>query len=486
MSLPTVASLCASLGQHLQPAEGFSAPRTPVTAVHISELLDPGAYISGGELLLTTGLALPTNRIGCQGYVARLVEHEVVALGFGLGPVHREVPEALRQACRTHDLPLLVVPAPTPFMTITKAYWAARARSTEQSLQDAVATHRALIDAAVAPDPPAEILRRLSRALEGWAAHITRTGEVDQIHPAGLIDEAQGLQDEVARLQVAGVHSAASFASNDRYVALYPMAVEGRVVGYLAVGTPAQLTASQRNIVLTAVALLSIDALRRQRSVSARQAEGRCVVTLLDLGLVDAARQLAAAVGLPALGPRGRILMLRGEDGAGLAAVVEAWCPQAYEGRTTRQETWFLLPLDHPPLRALADAVAVRDPGASASVTAGTKWEDIGTARARLATTVADLKPGQLNLVDDHPRDDEALAQRLDRFLDEQSEATVAALVGYLRHRGQWEQTARSLEIHRNTLRYRITRAREALDLDIDDPDNAARLWLMLRARGIA
>ncbi|HRI94832.1 MAG TPA: PucR family transcriptional regulator ligand-binding domain-containing protein [Nocardioides sp.] len=242
MSLPTVESLCRALGQHLQPVAGFDAPVTPVTAVHISELLDPSAYVTGGEILLTTGLMLPANKIGCERYVARLAEIEIVALGLGLGPVHKTVPSRLIEACEKIGLPLLVVPISTPFLTITKAYWAARARSTEQSLQDAVATHRALIDAAVAPDPGAEILRRLSRALDGWAASVTSTGEVDQIYPAGLIDEAEALQAEVARLEVAGVHSAASFTTRDRYVAIYPLSVEGRVVGYLAVGTPAQFT----------------------------------------------------------------------------------------------------------------------------------------------------------------------------------------------------------------------------------------------------
>jgi purine catabolism regulator len=42
------------------------------------------------------------------------------------------------------------------------------------------------------------------------------------------------------------------------------------------------------------------------------------------------------------------------------------------------------------------------------------------------------------------------------------------------------------LSVHRNTLRYRLSRAREALGLDIDDPDIAARLWLLMRERGAA
>ena len=72
VALPTVASLCRSLRKDLHPADGFVAPETPVTAVHVSELVDPTLYVSGGELLLTTGLILPTSRIGWKRYVSRL------------------------------------------------------------------------------------------------------------------------------------------------------------------------------------------------------------------------------------------------------------------------------------------------------------------------------------------------------------------------------------------------------------------------------
>src|SRR4249920_1069378 len=152
VALPTVASLSRALGKDLYPADGFVVPETPVTAVHVSELVDPTSYVSGGELLLTTGLILPTSRIGWEGYVSRLKSIGIAALGIGLGPRYADPPEALVEACRASGLTLLVVPAPTPFLTISKTYWTARARSSEQHLQDEVAAHRALINAAASPD----------------------------------------------------------------------------------------------------------------------------------------------------------------------------------------------------------------------------------------------------------------------------------------------------------------------------------------------
>ena len=73
----------------------------PITAVHVSELTDPTAYVNGGELLLTTGLTLPTSLIGWEEYVGRLTRIGIAALGVGLGPTYAELPTALVAACRT-------------------------------------------------------------------------------------------------------------------------------------------------------------------------------------------------------------------------------------------------------------------------------------------------------------------------------------------------------------------------------------------------
>src|SRR5690349_7251811 len=98
MQVPTVAGLCRSLGSNLHPAPGFDVPETPVTAVHVSELADPTAYVSGGELLLTTG-SLPDLADAWDEYVARLLRIGVAALGLGLGPTYQEPPRPLVNAC---------------------------------------------------------------------------------------------------------------------------------------------------------------------------------------------------------------------------------------------------------------------------------------------------------------------------------------------------------------------------------------------------
>jgi purine catabolism regulator len=70
---------------------GTGAVDRPVSWVHVSELADPTPFLEGGELLLTTGLALqPGPQLA--GYVRRLADAGVVGLGVGTGISHAAVP----------------------------------------------------------------------------------------------------------------------------------------------------------------------------------------------------------------------------------------------------------------------------------------------------------------------------------------------------------------------------------------------------------
>ena len=82
----TVESLVAECGLELAVA-GERAKR-PIRWVHISELEDPTQWLSGGELLLTTGMQL-SSPARQRRFVERLAEHDVAGLGLGTGFSHR-------------------------------------------------------------------------------------------------------------------------------------------------------------------------------------------------------------------------------------------------------------------------------------------------------------------------------------------------------------------------------------------------------------
>jgi hypothetical protein len=87
--------------------------------VHISELLDPTPWLSGGELLLTTGLQLVEAQQQ-RDYVERLAGHGVVGVGFGVGFGHPDVPRALREAADAAGMPVFEVPYHLPFIAVTE------------------------------------------------------------------------------------------------------------------------------------------------------------------------------------------------------------------------------------------------------------------------------------------------------------------------------------------------------------------------------
>ena len=114
----TVSSLLSDCGLEL--AAGSPDGDRGVRWVAISEHEDPTPWLSGGEVLLTTGYNL-RRAAKQQAYVARLAKHEVAALGFGIGFDHAEMPAALLDAAKKHDMPLFEVPYEMPFIAITEA-----------------------------------------------------------------------------------------------------------------------------------------------------------------------------------------------------------------------------------------------------------------------------------------------------------------------------------------------------------------------------
>ncbi|HMI70457.1 MAG TPA: PucR family transcriptional regulator ligand-binding domain-containing protein, partial [Solirubrobacteraceae bacterium] len=117
----TVRELLADVDVTLLAGEGHLD--VPVRWVHISELADPTPWLSGGELLLTTGLSLATPDEQ-RAYVARLADHGLAGLGFGVGFGHEHVPEALVEAAAERHFPIVEIPYDTPFIAVTEKAFA--------------------------------------------------------------------------------------------------------------------------------------------------------------------------------------------------------------------------------------------------------------------------------------------------------------------------------------------------------------------------
>jgi purine catabolism regulator len=113
----TVESLIGELGLNL--VCGQESAKTHVRWVHSTELPDPTPWLKGGELLLTTGLQLDSQKVQRE-LIARLADHHIAGLGFGTGFAHKRLPAALVAAARKREFPLFEVPYELPFIAITE------------------------------------------------------------------------------------------------------------------------------------------------------------------------------------------------------------------------------------------------------------------------------------------------------------------------------------------------------------------------------
>src|SRR4051794_31536735 len=137
----TVGSLVEGLGLEL--AAGQSASATPVRWVHITELPDPTPWLSGGELLLTTGLQLENDE-DLRRFVRRLEKHGLAGLGFGTGFRHDGLPESLLDEATKLGFPLFEVPYDVPFIALTERAMARLVNEQYEVLQRGIAIHKRL------------------------------------------------------------------------------------------------------------------------------------------------------------------------------------------------------------------------------------------------------------------------------------------------------------------------------------------------------
>lgn len=122
---------------------GEAAVDLPVRWVHISELEDPTPWLSGGELLLSTGMLLQTEEAQ-RAFITRLGDHRLSGLGFGTGFTHAEVPAALLEAAAERDFPVFEVSYELPFIAVTEAAFTKLVNEQYAVLRRAIAAHERL------------------------------------------------------------------------------------------------------------------------------------------------------------------------------------------------------------------------------------------------------------------------------------------------------------------------------------------------------
>ncbi|MFF1398497.1 PucR family transcriptional regulator [Streptomyces sp. NPDC058287] len=489
-----------------------------IEQVGTTELADPTPYLIGGELLLTAGSLLPRTAEGIDGYVRRVVDAGTLALGLGIEPVYEEVPPDLIAACDRHHLPLLRVPKGIPFVAVTRAAHSAMSEARNRDLRRISDAQSALASAAARPDALEAVLHQLATRLGVWAALLDGNGT--ELLTAGTrpaAEFAQQLRELAVRTTArqfpdspGGIPEEAPMprpptasAQHQAGIHLTVHTLPGRDPGAplsLCMAADTQPTPVHRAVTSTVIVLLSL--LTNPRLALAGDTRSAGAVVRLLLG--DAPAEVAPML-LTADAP---------EDGAWTVVRGKLTRPARSTARPDRDPVHLaalgtalatpFLNVDGQDLRALLP----HSPGARPAdlvTTSRLGWKlgfsaPAGTAGLPAADTQAERALGRavatgVTAVHHHVegssvhgivnRDDaEALARARFAPLDVAPAPGPAVLLATLRTwlslYGSWDRTAAALELHRNTVRRRISRIAELLGTDLDDPDVRMELWFAL------
>jgi purine catabolism regulator len=143
---------------------GSAGMQGRVRWIHVAEVADIAHLLRGGELVLTTGIALPEERAALTRYVDDLAA--VRAAGLVVELVRRwsdHVPDALVAAADRHRLPLITLAQETRFVAVTEAVVALIVDAQLAELRAAEQVHETFTALTVAGAEPAEVLHEVAR-----------------------------------------------------------------------------------------------------------------------------------------------------------------------------------------------------------------------------------------------------------------------------------------------------------------------------------
>jgi purine catabolism regulator len=488
----------------LEVVAGAAGLDRAVRWVHISELADPTPWLSGGEVLLTTGLGFG------DGYVERLVAHGLTGLGFGVGFSHARVPDALLQVADTHGFPVFEVPYEVPFIAITERAAAQLVNEQYALLRRALSAHERLEQVVLSERGLEGVAAALATMIGGPALILDARGEV--LARRGKAD-VSAVQAELRARLAAGVRRGYGPESLPGALALPVARADGTPEAWLIAARDAgPLNELDRLTLHQAVTIVALELLRRRVvDDTERRLAGDVLSALVggDLAGAELARRLkpfglreraGVLVLAPPRGVRAVIeeelaRAVREEAGGGLVAeagaLLCALLPAASDDELFRLSERLLARLGTPV-----------PAGAGRCVTPGELRRGFHEARCALEAralgansdeppaglaTYRDLGSFQLLL---SLQDDDALRLFCDSILApiEDSEGAyggelMRSLEAFIECNGQWERAAKALFCHRHTLRYRIRRVEELTGRSLDSARDRIDFWLALRGR---
>jgi purine catabolism regulator len=268
--------------------------------VHAAEVADIAHLLQGGELVLTTGIALPDDNPALTRYVDELAG--VGAAGLVVELVRRwrhGLPPALVIAADRRALPLVTLSEETRFVSVTEAVIALIRDAQLAELRAAEQVHETFTALTVSGAEPAEVLREVARSARLPVVLETLSHDVLAYDSAGT-DPTTLLADWRARSRAVTVRERTGYHAQNGWLVTV-VGARGDDWGRLVLLCPEQPLHPQVVVVERAASALAVHRLlARDRETLERQTHRTLLTELLVPGALPAdLTTRAAALGIP-------------------------------------------------------------------------------------------------------------------------------------------------------------------------------------------
>jgi len=484
---------------------GDVAGERPVAGAHSSEMPGPSQFLPRDWMMLTLGMKLRGSSDAQRALIAELDDSGLCALGFGVGVAFEHVPRALRDEAASRGFPVFEIPFDTPYREIIGFVNRSLLSTDFRLVHRSLSMQNYLMDALREEAPMNALVHRLGELLDSTIVIFDARGQIEAASRdapfEAIWQQVSAQQPSIQRalidgsdilaipIQPAG-HPRRWLVVASRRRALprqLALSVIQSTERLLELVTLSQRAAAAEERVVRAELLTS--ALEPQRGYDSIELQARMRRYRVDFGA--SARILAIEPRTPSVDAldRARVaLEMLLEDEAlpylmavrppQLVALVQAEPARiaALLGRLAAERDEELVAGGGRPVRGVADVPrSLRDAGVALrqlSVRGAPGlllFEDFD-----VATWLVGITP---------PAD---MAAKVDSILGPLREhpELYETLVAYLRSHMKVTATARSLNLHENSLRYRLSRIEELLDCSLRELPTIVDLYMATLAAG--
>jgi purine catabolism regulator len=505
----TVGDLLKISGLPLTALTGRRGLAHAIRWVHVSELEDPTPFLKGGELLLTVGMGIGQTAGKQRAYVRRLIRANLAGLGVGTGFAFQRVPKALVEEAAKASFAVFEVPYETPFIAITEAVFTRLVAEQYDLLQRSLEAEHTLTRSVLDGKGIGGIVAALARATGGWAVLIDLHGAALATAPSAAREHVGRVWSEIRTSRHDGSRFSLTLSDRGHHVVVQPVAAQGRVDAYLALGKKESLTPFDRIVSSHALSLLALE-LSKERAVTEteRRLKGDVLEQLLTGSMAPSeVRRTIERLGFDPEGPV-TVAALSADVAPALLAVeleevlIRTGDPFLVSARDDHVLA-VLQPSEEAVVGTAREDVSARVKGAvragvgnpakvgqlaQAAREAGYALQVCRTER-RPQAAFADLGTYQLLLSLQDPDALRTFAASvlgpIDAYDLQHGGHLIPSLRAFLERNARWEAAATDLFVHRHTLRYRMRKIEELTGRDLVSARDRMELFLALRARDL-